>query len=271
MQGFELSTEIERHASAVRDLKKAIEKLPPGKLRRVQNGLYTKNYLVIGRVRTYIPSRNKALVESLSQKEYLEFCMEAHEELKLILENYRDCLECSRAEIEEMMRGDQAGRIILPEGGPFREEEVERWAHSHVTRDPDRAANIQVKGVKDLSVATRADALIAEALFQAAIPFHYAAPFPGQEDFYPDFTALDKGRMKVWYWEHLGRLDDPEQVTKALERLKTCFSHCLYPWNALIVSAESADHPLGREEIGEIIQAHFFEKSAPFSDLSEAA
>lgn len=257
MGGYELSIEIERHAQAVRGLKKAIEKLPPGRLKRVKNGLYSKYYQVSGPEQSYIPSRDKITREGLRRKEYLLSCMEAHKELKLILEQYRDCLESSGAEIKEMLRKDPPeSRSFFREEGPF-SEAAERWISQSYTKDPKRPSYFRMAGTGSLYTASRADALIAEELTKAAIPFRYAAPLPGAEAFYPTFTILDPGIMKVWYWEHLGKLDDTEQVKNALDALKICFSHRLFPWNALIVSSESEDHPLGRAEIGEIIRAHF--------------
>ncbi|WNZ29959.1 MAG: AAA family ATPase [Candidatus Bathyarchaeota archaeon] len=62
----------------------------------------------------------------------------------------------------------------------------------------------------DLLVRSRAEVEISKALVDADIPFYYEKPLlskDGQTFRLPDFTF--KFKRKTYFWEHLGRLDDP--------------------------------------------------------------
>ena len=57
---------------------------------------------------------------------------------------------------------------------------------------------------------------------------------------YPDFTFLRKRDGKEIYWEHDGRMDDPDYAEKAIRKINTYIANGIFPGDNLIVSYESS-------------------------------
>ncbi len=68
-------------------------------------------------------------------------------------------------------------------------------------------------------VRSKSEVMIADALYQAGIPYRYECPLQLEgQTVYPDFTILRAGDRQEIYWEHLGMMDDPEYCVNALKR-----------------------------------------------------
>lgn len=91
---------------------------------------------------------------------------------------------------------------------------------------------------------SKSEALIAELLYKAGIPFYYEARLVlydewGEKHFYyPDFTIeLPDGR--IIYWEHFGRMDSSDYRDKNYQKLSVYHYNNIFPPNNLIITMES--------------------------------
>ena len=81
--------------------------------------------------------------------------------------------------------------------------------------------------------------------------YHYekALYLEGWGTVYPDFTILNVRTGKVYFWEHLGKTDDPEYVQKNIRKIEAYAKNGFYPGEKLILSSETVDPLTGEIRI----------------------
>ena len=61
---------------------------------------------------------------------------------------------------------------------------------------------------------------------------------------YPDFTLFHRATGKLLYWEHAGRMDDPEYADHFVRKMNLYLANHIFPGEQLIFSYESLGNPL---------------------------
>ena len=107
-------------------------------------------------------------------------------------------------------------------------------------------------------VRSKSEWIIASMLYEAGVPYRYEETVALNEDFqvflYPDFTVLNKRTRKVYYWEHFGRMDDPEYITNSfMPKMNEYYNFEFLPGDKLLMTFESKGHPLDTTEVKRII------------------
>lgn len=72
-------------------------------------------------------------------------------------------------------------------------------------------------------VRSKSEKMLADKLYFLGIPYKYECPLylTGYGTVYPDFTILNKHTGEIVYLEHLGMMDDPDYVSKVVQKLRT--------------------------------------------------
>ena len=83
------------------------------------------------------------------------------------------------------------------------------------------------------------------------IPYKYEKPLhlKGYGVIYPDFTFLSKRTGSEIYWEHEGRMDDPEYAKTAIKKIETYEEHGIYIGERLILTFETEAAVLSKKSI----------------------
>lgn len=55
---------------------------------------------------------------------------------------------------------------------------------------------------------------------------------------HPDFTILRPFDLKIFYWEHLGLIDNPEYLSKQNEKINVYYKHNIREGDNLILTKE---------------------------------
>ncbi len=134
-------------------------------------------------------------------------------------------------------------------------------------------------------VGSKSEAIIADRLFANGIPYHYEVAFipeakadlaspvydeygriigyealgfdPFERDtLHPDFYVLNKRTRKAYFWEHLGRLQDPKYCTDNLNRLVRIIDAGYRIGEEILITHEDSNNPLRLESIDEIISRY---------------
>ena len=63
------------------------------------------------------------------------------------------------------------------------------------------------------------------------IPYKYEAPIQlkGYGTVYPDFTLLNVRTREIYYWEHLGMMDNQEYIQKTFVKINTFVINGIFP------------------------------------------
>ena len=99
---------------------------------------------------------------------------------------------------------------------------------------------------------------IADLLNKEGIPYRYEYPIllSGLGTVYPDFTVLNVKRRKELYWEHLGMMDDPEYVEKALQKIAMYEENGIFPGESLILTYETRMNPISPKIVNLMISQY---------------
>lgn len=100
--------------------------------------------------------------------------------------------------------------------------------------------------------------IIANTLFAADIPYRYECPLRLNRNliFHPDFTILNRRTLKVYYWEHLGKMSDPGYVEDQMFKFQQYENAGLYPGDPILTTRESDKRPLSTYAVKRMIERY---------------
>ena len=108
---------------------------------------------------------------------------------------------------------------------------------------------------RGLRVRSKSEVMIAETLDLKGIPYRYEYPVRVNRNVYhPDFMILRIEDRKEFYWEHLGRMDDPDYVNSNLIKIRNYEKIGIVAGDNLILTMETSMIPLNKEEIRRTLQ-----------------
>ena len=111
-------------------------------------------------------------------------------------------------------------------------------------------------------VRSKSEVLIADALARHNIPYRYEYPLQLRRNsgdlvtFHPDFLCLNVRTRSEFYWEHFGRMDDPEYSNNAAGKLRLYTENGLLPGRNLILTMETQTGPLSTRTVEQLIESY---------------
>ncbi|SDB40656.1 hypothetical protein [Butyrivibrio sp. INlla16] len=111
-------------------------------------------------------------------------------------------------------------------------------------------------------VRSKAEEMIANALFSRSIPYKYECPVTlyNGEIRHPDFTILNTHTRKVVLLEHLGKVDDTDYISWNLKKLRDYEKTGIYLGEELLITMETQKMPLTTQNIEDFLDKHFGKK-----------
>lgn len=133
---------------------------------------------------------------------------------------------------------------------------VRNWLSEELKAHPPYPDHLVYRSPRGLPVRSKAESLIAAMLENRRIPFRYEAPLSIEEKlFFPDFTVMRRSDHCVFYWEHLGLMDDAAYRQHAYEKLHCYAEAGILPFQNLITTYESPLQPFDAARIDRIIRS----------------
>ena len=134
-------------------------------------------------------------------------------------------------------------------------------------------------------VGSKSEVIIADRLFANQIPYHYEVAFipevksdkslpiydnygriigyeaPGFDPFsrdtlHPDFYVLNKRTRKAYFWEHLGKMNDPKYCMDNFNRFVRILDAGYTIGEEILITHEDTQNPLRLERVDEIIEKY---------------
>lgn len=238
--------------------KKSLADAPEGALRlsrskkQVQYYHSTKNGKYNG---TYISKDNIELAGDLAQKDYDEKLLaSAQKRLKQI---DRILIDYEDDEIEQVFLKQhiERQRLIQPV-----EPTWEQWVQGWLTEEYEQKGFAEdapvIYSERGERVRSKTERTIANFLFKNNIPYKYECPLylNGFGTVYPDFTILSKKKGKLIYWEHDGKMDDPDYSVSAIKKIQTYEDNGIMIGDNLIITFETSKTVLNTNSLERIIQ-----------------
>lgn len=242
--------------------KKKIQMAPEGML-RVQKSNNTYQYYVRTDSKDcngiYIKKKDREFAKKLAQRDYDEKVLVAVEKEIEEIEQcfFRKSSVCAEEIYESLHSGRQA--LVQPIVEPEMEY-VRNWEnviYEGKGFDDDMPLLYTAKGER---VRSKSEVIIADTLYRENIPYRYEYPLylNGWGIVYPDFTVLNVRKRKVVYWEHFGRMDDPEYSEKVVSKIRKYEENNIFQGDMLLSTYETMNQPINQRQIKRMIY-HFLQ------------
>lgn len=242
----------------IKHLQEKLKEFPEGKLICAANGKGVKWYLSDGHKSVYLPKKEKKLAQQLAHKRYLSL------QLKMLLQEKRaiDCYLKQRdssaiQKEQEFLTTTGFKELLISQLNPI-SEQLKTWMNEPYAKSERYPEGLVHTAVSGNRVRSKSEVLIDMLLCKRRIPFRYECLLQlGEISVYPDFTIRHPETGELFYWEHLGRMDDPHYASQAYSKLQLYASNGIIPNINLIITCETKEHPINTEMIEKIIEYYF--------------
>ena len=207
--------------------------------------------------REYLGEDKQVDVRKLARKQYFLNMKKAVENE---LEQVRQCIDrlkaCSDVNDVYDALDDSIKHHIIPMKHTD-EDEVLKWQKKNSYLKDRKQLSGQNKTLKGEYVKSKSEVIIADRLTYYGVPYVYevtTAKDAFEEMGRPDFLILNKRTKKEYFWEHLGRMGDPQYAAKNQVKMEQFARQGILPGKNLIVSFECGERPLSTEYVDSIIK-----------------
>ena len=241
----ELRKESLRLGKEIKSIKMQLRNLPEGKLVFSHTGKYCKWYLSDGKNKTYIPKKDRALAQALAKKKYLSLRLT---DVTTIKDNIDHCLKYQNLDMaiaEKLLTETSEYQNLLSPLFKLKTKDLEEWKQADYEKNQKYPEHLIYTSISGNVLRSKSEVLIDMLLYTNKIPYHYEELIHlGDIIVAPDFTIKHPVTGEMFYWEHLGRMDDPGYVKNACEKIGMYSLHGIVPSVNLILTFETQEHPL---------------------------
>ena len=217
----------------------------------------------------YISKQNYDLVASLAQKDYfLKLLKHMKEEFQVLEKFLSDFSEQNIDSIYNSLNAER--RALVKPIIQTTEQYTESWLSTPYTgksfRDDDTSCFFTDKGER---VRSKSEVIIANILNKLGLPYKYECPLDlNGVIIYPDFTILDVRTRREIYFEHFGKMDDPDYSQGFVRKINLYEQNGIFPGKNLLFTVESSTQPLDTRILQSILNDFFSTQNSPsFFDL----
>lgn len=244
----------------IKKKQQALKMAPEGTLRANRHGRGIQFFHFVSDEKPggeYIKKSNIKLAKELAQKEYDQKALKRAEKEYAILQKLNEIYKNGMVEDTYENIALLKQHLIAPIWMPDKTY-IENWKNEPYIGLEFREDNPEFYSDRGERMRSKSELMIANALNKYGIPYKYECPLELKSygTVYPDFTVLNIKQRKEMYWEHLGLLDDYDYRERNLNKLTWYELNGFFPGDKLILSYETARHPLSTKLINMIINRY---------------
>ncbi len=252
---LEEKTRLEKE---ILNLQKKLKKLPAGSLICSEEKDSTRYYRCCEGKREYLPKSSGELIKQLALKKYYQAGLKDCTRMLRATEHYLKSMGDGESDVEKLTGKNQAYKDLLAFHFSASPNCDSIWENVPYIKSSEHPEHLVHKTLSDHMVRSKSEALIDMALFLNRIPYRYECLLQlGEHSFFPDFTIRHPKTGQIFYWEHLGMMDNPGYIRKNCHKLQIYCEHGIIPSIQLITTYETDQHPLSSQQVDEIIQTYF--------------
>ena len=212
----------------------------------------------------YLGKDKETLIKALSQKKYDQSLLKVATRQKAELERTLERLSKDKRPmtLDDVMSTmpESLRQYITPD--PATDEGfIAMWSKPSPKRFykgdvPKDSPHYTMRGEH---VRSKSEILIADRLYCRGVPYHYELAFSPNEGVsirHPDFTVLNTRTLEEFYWEHLGKMDDPNYSVKSKEKVEWFAAYGIVPGKRLIVTFETSASPWNTKYLDKLIELY---------------
>lgn len=255
-----LTQRKQRISNLINAIENKLLNYPEGKLRIHQYKRTTSYYMVDERrndTGTLLTENDRKLCMDLAQRAYLQKVLRAaNDEQKLIEQFLRRFPSPSVEEVYKTLpepRRKLITPVILPD-----DEYIEQWISQPYVPLGFEPGDPYYETLNGERVRSKTETMIADRLRERHIPYKYECPLIiGNKTFYPDFTILRMSDRAELYYEHLGKMGDPDYARRNINKLNKYALNGIVQGDKLFTTMESADCPFDIRTLDKLIDINF--------------
>lgn len=235
-----------------------LKSLPEGRLKIRHVGKQTYYFHVDNNSKEKPISRNnKELIKALCQKDYLEKVVKAiKKELAALKKIEKLCDKLIAEELYGKLNDDR--KLLTKPIVPTDDQYKERWLSQPYRKKPISDDVPYFKTMNGELVRSKSEMIIADRLYLNNIPYKYECPaLVGDEIIHPDFTILRMSDRKILYYEHCGRMDDPDYAEDMVSRANEYSLAGIIQGDRLFYTFETSKTPLNVSVLDNLINCCF--------------
>lgn len=252
-----LSNELDNMNRMKERVEKSIEQAPKGILRISKSNDCVQYYVRRNkkdRCGRYLDKENRKLAYKLAQKEYEAQVLKVIEEQKGKLQRLLSQINTNDiANIYEQLSPERQ-KLVQPYVLP-NEQYIAQWENIiYQGKEFDKNAP-EIYTERGERVRSKSEKILADKFYMLGIPYRYEYPLhlQGYGIVHPDFLILNKKTRKEYYWEHLGKMDDPEYCKKAIKKIGSYQRNHIFQGKKLLLTYETSTYPLNMKSVDDLI------------------
>lgn len=228
-------------------LEKEISNLPAGELSIYNNNGSDRWYVVVNNTREYLPKKNKSIAIQLAKKKFLELQLSKLENAKRMYEYFLDYDNQTEQSLKELYQNTKLMNLL--QSNTDIDANILLWQTADYNRNPNHPEHLSFKCPSGNLVRSKSEVFIDMVLNQHSIPYRYECELiiDGNKC-YPDFTFINPITNKIYYWEHLGIMNNTEYAKSAFYKLRQYYRNGIIPGDNLILTFESKDNPFSASD-----------------------
>ena len=232
-------------------LEKRIEKYPDMMLSASKEGSFSKWYVYSDsnyKDRRYLPKKQRRLASMLARKKldllYLNDLKNELESIDFYLRHRK------KVNWENLLAKDSAYRELLVK--------IDDWEYQPYEKKTDYPEDLTVPAPKGDMVRSKSEAIIAYALFEKGIPYHYEEVHHfGKIKMGADFTIRHPQTGKDYIWEHFGMAEKSDYQSDINFKMPTYLNAGYIPGINLITTYETKNDHIDIAKVYQIIEETF--------------
>ena len=237
---------------------------PEGRIRFEKNGKHNKwKHTFDDKPAENLSKSKRELAEKLALKTHMINVKEGLERQNQLIEEFLKNYPSIPQYPNDLRVSCKDYRELLDASLGKRDKIINEWLERDYKTNPDYREGLIVPTRAGIKVRSKAEEMIADALFERRIPFHYEELLDvGGINMYPDFTILDPVSLnKEIIWEHFGMMDDRNYASRARIKIGSYLEAGWIPDKNLIMTFEGRTWPLDINYV-ELLISHFFERGS---------
>ena len=251
-----MKSELERLRKQINELEQQLWQASEDTFHTVRNGKYIKWIRYRNGKQETIRKRDRKLAQTLAETAFARF------RVNLMKQEYKAASAylklCPVQDTNAFFDRNPGIRELLniSESLP---EQIKKWAEAPYPKNEGVYKGTLYPTLKGDLVRSRAEQMIADALFTAGIPYRYECrlSLPGGAFYYPDFTIMHPVTGEIYLWEHLGMEELDYYRHKNANKLYVYFDNGYVPGKNLICTISNDQYKLTPARVQETIRYYF--------------
>ena len=249
---------INKIRDEIREIKKQIQTLPEGSFSCQRNGKYYKWRVTKGKKQMYIARQERKLAEQFALKKYLTCRLANLKNEETAIQAYLDIHnQFVNTKDEELLEHPEYRKLLSPYNINLKEK-MQEWMDTPYKSNPHYPEHLIHETTFGLKTRSKAEQMIAEALHQQDVKFHYEEELQlGDTIYYPDFICAHPKTGQFIIWENIGLSDKPDYMFRTINKLQHFFQYGYYPTINLILTFDTKKYPVTAERIDRVMEMYF--------------